>query len=128
VQHPRAEAHPHQALVEVGAARLLSEYRWQDVSQLNALMELLERRVTLLGLLSSALAQPGIYVRIGAENGDPALQRLSLVASSYGLPSRTLGAVSLIGPTRMDYATAVRAVRDAAAILSRFVDDVYDPA
>ena len=35
-----------------GAARLMSEYRFQDVSQLNALLELLERRVSLLGLLT----------------------------------------------------------------------------
>jgi heat-inducible transcriptional repressor len=111
-----------------GAARLLSEYRFQDVSQLNALMEMLERRVSLLHLLSAALAQQGIYIRIGSENALPALAGLSLVASSYGLPQRNLGAVSVIGPTRMDYATAIRSVRDAAAALSRFVDEVYEPA
>jgi len=110
-----------------GAARLLAECRWQDVSQLNALMEVLERRAALLELLSAALARPGVYVRIGSENALPALRNLSLVASSYGLPQRNLGAVSVIGPTRMDYATAIRSVRDAAAALSRFVDDVYEP-
>ncbi len=111
-----------------GAARLVSEYRWQDVGQLNALMEMLERRVSVLALLSAALAQPGMFVRIGSENDLPALQGLSLVASSYGLPARNLGAVSVIGPTRMDYGTAIRCVRDAAATLSRFVDDVYEAA
>ena len=34
-----------------GAHRLVSEYRFQDVSQLNALMEMLERRVSMLGVL-----------------------------------------------------------------------------
>jgi heat-inducible transcriptional repressor len=34
--------------------------------------------------------------------------------------------VSVIGPTRMDYATAIGAVRAAALQLSRFVEDVYD--
>jgi heat-inducible transcriptional repressor len=34
--------------------------------------------------------------------------------------------VSVIGPTRMDYATAMAAVRAAALQLSRFVEDVYD--
>ena len=38
-----------------GAHRLVSEYRFQDVSQLNALMEMLERRVSMLGVLSAAL-------------------------------------------------------------------------
>jgi heat-inducible transcriptional repressor len=109
-----------------GAARLLAEHRFQDVSQLNALLEMLERRVSLLGLLSAALAARGPYVRIGAENAEPALQTLSLVAANYGLPERNLGTVSVIGPTRMDYAEVLRAVRDAALGLSDFVQDVYD--
>jgi heat-inducible transcriptional repressor len=65
-------------------------------------------------------------VRIGRENAAPALQGLSLVAANYGLPRRNLGTVSVIGPTRMDYATAIGAVRFAALQLSRFVEDVYD--
>ena len=109
-----------------GAARLLSEHRFQDISQLNDLLEALERRVTLLGMLSAALDQRGIYVRIGRENEMPALRTLSLVAANYGLPQRNLGTVSVIGPTRMDYGTAIRAVREAAGLLSRFVEDVYD--
>ena len=97
-----------------GAARLLSEHRFQDVSQLNELLEALERRVSLLGLLTRALDERDIYVRIGGENEIPALQSLSLVAGNYGLPQRNLGTVSVIGPTRMDYARAIMTVREAA--------------
>jgi heat-inducible transcriptional repressor len=109
-----------------GAARLLSEYRFQDLSQLNALMQMLERRVSLLSVLSEALAERDLYVRIGAENPEPALRSLSMVAANYGLPRRNLGTVSVIGPTAMDYATAIRSVREAALQLSRFIEDVYD--
>jgi heat-inducible transcriptional repressor len=109
-----------------GAARLLAEYRFQDLSQLNGLLEALERRVSLLGVLSAALQQRGIYVRIGTENQMPALRSLSLVAANYGLPQRNLGTVSVIGPTRMDYSRAIRTVREAALQLSRFVEDVYE--
>jgi heat-inducible transcriptional repressor len=109
-----------------GAARLLSEYRFQDLSQLNALMQMLERRVSLLSVLSDALAERDLYVRIGAENPVPALRSLSMVAANYGLPQRNLGTVSVIGPTAMDYATAIRSVREAALQLSRFIEDVYD--
>ena len=109
-----------------GTARLVSEMRFQDVSQLNALMEMLERRVTMLGVVSAALEKRGLYVRIGHENTVPALQTLSMVAANYGLPSRNLGTVSVIGPTRMDYATTIRYVREAAGQLSRFIEDVYE--
>jgi heat-inducible transcriptional repressor len=111
-----------------GAARLLSEHRFQDVSQLNSLLEALERRVSLLGVLTRALDERDIYVRIGGENEMPALQSLSLVAGNYGLPQRNLGTVSVIGPTRMDYARAIMTVREAALQLSRFVEDIYEPS
>jgi heat-inducible transcriptional repressor len=109
-----------------GAARLLSEHRFQDVSQLNELLEALERRVSLLGVLSQALDERDIYVRIGGENAMPALRTLSLVAGNYGLPQRNLGTVSVIGPMRMDYARAIMTVREAALQLSRFVEDIYE--
>jgi heat-inducible transcriptional repressor len=111
-----------------GAARLLSEHRFQDVSQLNDLLEALERRVSLLGVLSRALDERDIYVRIGGENEMPALRSLALVAGNYGLPQRNLGTVSVIGPTRMDYARAIMTVREAALQLSRFVEDIYEDA
>jgi len=109
-----------------GAARLLSEHRFQDVTQLNELLNALERRVSLLGVLSQALNERDIYVRIGGENEMPALRSLSLVAGNYGLPQRNLGTVSVIGPTRMDYARAIMTVREAAQQLSRFVEDIYE--
>jgi len=34
--------------------------------------------------------------------------------------------VSVIGPTRMDYARAIMTVREAAQQLSRFVEDIYE--
>ena len=115
-----------ESLYVEGTARLLSEHRFQDVSQLNALLDMLERRVSLLGVLSAALDSRDLYVRIGGENEAPALRGLSLVAANYGLPQRNLGTVSVIGPTRMDYGMAIGAVRSAALQLSRFVEDVYD--
>jgi heat-inducible transcriptional repressor len=109
-----------------GASRLLSGYRFQDVAQLNAVMEMLERRVTMLAVLRRALSQRDVYVRIGSENEAPALHSLALVASGYGLPQRRLGTVSVIGPLRMDYAHAIHSVREAALQLSRFIEDVYE--
>jgi heat-inducible transcriptional repressor len=109
-----------------GAARLLAEHRVQDISQINALMGMLEQRVTLLGALAHALASPDVVVRIGTENELPELRSLALVAAGYGLPARRLGAVSLVGPIRMDYGTAIGTVREASRQLSRFVSDVYE--
>jgi heat-inducible transcriptional repressor len=109
-----------------GAARLLSEHRFQELSQIGALMEVLEHRRALLGVLRQSLGEPNVYLRIGSENVAPELQTLSLVAANYGLARRNLGSVSVIGPLRMDYPGAIIAVRQAATELSRFVAEVYD--
>ena len=87
-----------------GTARLLAEHRFQDLSQINELMAMLERRALLLGVLRAALSERDVLVRIGSENEAPALRSLALVAAGYGLPQRNLGTVSVIGPVRMDYA------------------------
>jgi heat-inducible transcriptional repressor len=119
------EASADATLYVDGTAKLLP--RLADVSELNQIMETLERRVTLLGALRSALgAGRPVSVRIGAENELPGMRSLALVAAGYGLPQRALGTVSVIGPLRMNYAGAIGAVRDAAAQLSAFVAEVYD--
>jgi heat-inducible transcriptional repressor len=115
-----------QSLYVGGAARLMQEMRYSDLAEINSLMLALEERAGLLHLLRGALGSDRIYVRVGSENQIPELRTLSLVAANYGLPARNLGTVSLIGPTRMDYATAIRSVRGAAALLSEFVEQVYD--
>jgi heat-inducible transcriptional repressor len=109
-----------------GAARLLSEHRVEELSQLADLLDVLEHRVALLSLLRASLEEPSVYVRIGRENQAPELRSLSLVAANYGNARRNLGAVSVIGPVRMDYPGAISAVRQAAMELSRFVAEVYD--
>lgn len=111
-----------------GTARLLAEHRHQDLDQIEEIMLMLERRVSLLGVLQSALGEPDVLVRIGSENLEqaPALRSLALVAAGYGLPARKLGTVSVIGPVRMDYAVVIGSVREAAHQLSRFIEDIYE--
>ena len=109
-----------------GAARLLSEHRFPELSQLGDLLGVLEHRVALLSVLRESLAEPSVYLRIGRENPAPELRSLSMVAANYGLARRNLGAVSVIGPVRMDYPRAIIAVRQAAGELSKFVAEVYD--
>ena len=115
-----------QTLYIEGAARLLTGGRFTDVSALNDLMRMLERRVSMLSILRSVLGEPAVYLRIGHENPEPELRSASVVAANYGFGHRTLGAVSVIGPVRMDYPQAIRSVRSAARALSRFVEDVYE--
>ena len=118
---------PRTTLYVDGAHRLLSEYRFQDVSQLNELMEMLERRVSLLGVLTRGARAARRLRADRRREREPALRSLSLVAANYGLPQRNLGTVSVIGPTRMDYAQRdPRRCARPRVQLSRFVEEIYE--
>jgi heat-inducible transcriptional repressor len=111
-----------------GAASLLGDARGAELDACQRLLEILERRAAVLGLLQEALDPDRTIVRVGPEFEGEELHGAAYVGTTYGLPNRSLGAVGLLGPLRMDYDKAIRAVRAAAFELSRFVDDVYGPA
>ena len=114
-----------QRLFVGGAANVLGEARSEDLPAYRPLLEALEQRAALLALLSDALGKEGPFVRLGVELAHPGLRHASLVGAAYGLHHRRLGAVSLLGPQRMDYEMAIRSVRAAARELSDFVEDIY---
>ena len=109
-----------------GAARLLSEDHAGDLPRIDELMAALERRATLLGVLRSAIDERSVFCWIGDENPEPELRGVSVVGANYGLGYRNLGTVGVVGPLRMDYATAITSVREAATELSRFFETVYE--
>jgi heat-inducible transcriptional repressor len=108
-----------------GTAGLLDDVRDEDLGSYRSLIDLLERRRALLDMLAEALDPRRPFVRVGDELPDPGLRDLALVGAAYGIANRTLGAVSLIGPSRMDYDKAIRTVRSAASELSRFAEVIY---
>ena len=108
-----------------GTAGLLDELRDEEIGAYRSLMDALEKRVALLDVLAQRLDPRRTFARVGEELEQPGLRDLALVGATYGLAHETLGAVSLVGPLRMDYEKALRNVRAAAHELSRFVTEAY---
>jgi heat-inducible transcriptional repressor len=115
-----------QSLYIGGTSGLLEDLRAEELDAYQRLVEVLEKRAALLEVVSQALDPRRPFVRVGPELDHPALRDLALVGASYGLTTRTLGAVTLLGPVRMDYEKALRSVRSAAHELSRFVEEIYE--
>ncbi|HEY2328003.1 MAG TPA: heat-inducible transcriptional repressor HrcA [Gaiellaceae bacterium] len=109
-----------------GTVGLLDELRDEEIGAYRSLMEALEKRVALLDVLAQQIDPRRAFARVGEELEQPGLRDLSLVGATYGLAHETLGAVSLIGPLRMDYEKALHSVRAAAHELSRIVADAYE--
>src|SRR5215218_747442 len=108
-----------------GTSRLLSDAHLPDLPRADELMTALERRADVLRMLRSSLEERSVYFWIGGENPQPELRSVSVIGANYGLGHRNLGAVGVVGPLRMDYATAITSVRLAARELSRYFETVY---
>ena len=70
----------------------------------------------MFSLLSDALEEDKPLVRIGHENASDELSAISVVATPY-LREGGRGMIAIIGPTRMDYEQAIKAVRTARTLL-----------
>ncbi|MGK2954332.1 MAG: heat-inducible transcriptional repressor HrcA [Solirubrobacterales bacterium] len=108
-----------------GAGRLLDERRSQDLPQIDQLMTALEQRASVLRMMRSAIDERSVFLWIGGENPQPELRSVSVVGANYGLGHRNLGSVGVVGPTRMDYETAIASVSEAARELSHYFENVY---
>ena len=58
-----------------------------------------------------------ITIKIGAESGVDQVKDCSVIIANYKVKGETVGKVGLIGPTRMDYATAVSMLNTMALTL-----------
>lgn len=109
-----------------GTAHLVADASDGDLRGLGQLMSALEGRATVLSMLRSVLDHHSVFLWIGDENPRPEMRGVSVVGANYGLGHRNLGAVGLVGPVRMDYATAISSVRYAARELSNYFELVYE--
>jgi len=101
-----------------GAPCLARHPEFIAAEDLEGLLEALERGGSIVDMLEGVARLGGCAVRIGQEMMPGPFSRCSLVASSYGIGDRHLGALAVLGPRRMRYATTVSMVRSLSRALS----------
>lgn len=104
-----------------GVANIAGEEVFSRRETLRQIYETLERESAVLRLLREAAATPPVSVTIGRENAMPEMWQASLVAAPFAAAGAT-GTIGVIGPMRMDYASAISAVRAVADRLSAVVE------
>lgn len=109
-----AVEHPEEKVVLAGTSNLARAN--QDLTEsMHPILEALEEQVVLLRLLSDS--DSSVKVLIGEEQNEKSLRSTSLVSVGYG----DLGAMGIIGPTRMDYTASMSAVNAVANYVGRFL-------
>ncbi|ASY54973.1 heat-inducible transcriptional repressor HrcA [Sinorhizobium sp. CCBAU 05631] len=108
-------------LIVRGRANLLEGLEGsEDIERLRMLFDDLEKKDSLIELLNLAESGPGVRIFIGSENKLFSLSGSSLIVAPYrDSDDRIVGAVGVIGPTRLNYSRIVPMVDYTAQLMSR---------
>ncbi len=98
---------------------LLDQPEFHDPERVRGLFEAVETRERLAEVLDKVLEGGRVQVTFGGELAEPGLRHCALVAAPYGAGGTPLGALGVIGPSRMDYARVIPLVD----YLSRLMTD-----
>lgn len=111
---------PEERVVLAGTANL-ARFREDFSTQIHPILEALEEQVVLMRLLGDV--SENVQVRIGQEQSEENLRQTSVISVGYGSETNPLGALGVIGPTRMDYAASIAAVSAVARYVGRYMNE-----
>lgn len=110
-------------LIVKGQAKLLENITAiEDLEQIRTLFQALETKETMARLLELAHDAEGVQIFIGADNALFALAGCSMVVAPFANSSeKIVGAIGVIGPTRINYARIIPMVDYTAKVISRVI-------
>jgi heat-inducible transcriptional repressor len=111
------------ALIVRGQANLLEDVTaLADLERLRTLFEMLETRETMLRLLDASRHAEGVQIFIGAESDLFGVTGCSVVIAPYqNSREQIVGAIGVIGPTRLNYARIIPMVDYTAKVIGRLI-------
>ena len=111
-------------LIVRGRSNLLADAEAQDLERIRTLFDDLERKRDIADFLELAEGGEGVRIFIGSENKLFSLSGSSLVVSPYmNADRKIIGAVGVIGPTRLNYGRIVPIVNYTAQLVGRLMTD-----
>ena len=112
------------ALIVRGRANLLHDRAaLEDLERVRMLFDDLEQKEQLIGLLDDVRAAEGVRIFIGAETRLFSLSGSSVIAAPYmNGRHKVVGAIGVIGPTRLNYARVIPLVDYTARVLGRLLE------
>ena len=111
------------ALIVRGQANLLEDVTvLADLERLRSLFEMLETKETVLRLLDASKKAEGVQIFIGAESHLFGVAGCSMIIAPYqNSREQIVGAIGVIGPTRINYARIIPMVDYTAKVIGRLI-------
>ncbi len=115
----------HRSLIIRGHSHLLENLDVQnDLESIQLLFDELERKENLMSLLDQTEHAEGVKIFIGSENPLFSLSRSSVVIAPYqNAEKNIIGAIGVIGPTRLNYARIIPLVDYTAQLVGHMLGE-----
>ncbi len=111
-------------LIVRGRSNLLTEEQGEELERVRTLFDDLERKRDIAEFLELTESGDGVRIFIGSENKLFSLSGSSLVVSPYmNADRKVVGAVGVIGPTRLNYGRIVPIVDYTAQLVGKLLSD-----
>lgn len=98
---------------------------FSDLEKIKEFSRAIEDKHMIIKILDSLYAtEPdNVMVMIGSENPATEMKKLSMVVSTYKEGDRPIGAIGVIGPTRMNYLKAIKIVEATAKFITKILSE-----
>lgn len=110
-----------------GTSNILTKRDFADMERLRQLIRTIEEKSRLVQILTECIARDAslrgtVQVVIGSENSASSLQNCTLITAPYRIGNgEAMGTLSVLGPTRIEYARMISIVSYVAKILEKLV-------
>lgn len=110
-----------------GTSNILSKRDFADMERLRELLRTIEEKSRLVQILTECLVhnasvKGNVQIVIGSENVNASLQNCTLITAPYQVGNgETMGTLSVLGPTRIEYARMISIVSYVAQVLEKMI-------
>jgi heat-inducible transcriptional repressor len=121
--HGALEGEESGPLFVEGTARILDLPDFEDTGKLRELLAAFEQKAKLIRILGACLQSQnyGVRILIGRENTASEMQECTVIMAPLHYRRRVVGALGVVGPVRMEYDRAIKAVEYVAHLCSRLL-------
>jgi len=106
-----------------GKLNILDEPEFSNVEKMKSIFQAFEEKSRLIEILDKCLEDKGVYILIGSESHMKEMEDCSLIAAPYNTDSMGIGAVGVIGPTRMEYSSVIPLVEYIAWLTGQVLNE-----
>ena len=106
-------------LIMNGTTNLLNHPEFNDLIKAKEVFDLLNEQEIIKTVMNAAIEKHDLNVMIGKENQLEPMHDCSLITATYSLGETDVGALGVIGPTRMSYARVVSAMKYMKKLINR---------